>query len=75
MQKGALMADKKSSGKSVTQTFKQKAPKKNSVLFENNSRDALFQNVYLMRDGAKDALGIDNLDSVKEFEMTVTVKE
>ena len=55
----------------ATLKMKQKAPKKNSVLFESNDPKSLFQAVYLMRDGVKQHLGIDDLDKIQEIEITV----
>jgi hypothetical protein len=53
----------------------QKVPKKNSVLFECTEADGLFQNVYLMRLGASNRLGVKDLDSIKKIEVTVKVVE
>lgn len=59
-----------------TQTLLKKAPKKGSVLFEakTGESDPMFSAIYLLRAGAKKALGIDDLDSVNEIEVTVKVK-
>lgn len=57
--------------KEATLKLKQKAPKKNSVLFESTDPKSLFQAVYLMRDGAKQHLGIDDLDKIQEIELSV----
>jgi len=62
---------KTAEAKQVNLKMKQKAPKKNSVLFESNDPNSLFQAVYLMRDGAKKHLGIDDLDKIQEIEITV----
>jgi hypothetical protein len=63
----------KEAGKSAVIKMKMKAPKKNSVLFESGDPNSLFQSVYMMRDGAKKLLGVDDLDKVTEIEMTVKV--
>lgn len=62
--------------KTAVQVLSQKAPKKGSVLFEAKTGEPnpMFSALYLMRDGAKKMLGIDNLDSVTEIEITVSVK-
>ena len=62
---------KPANGNTAVIKMKQKAPKKGSVLFESNEPDSIFQAVYLMRSGAKKHLGIENLDSVQEIELTV----
>jgi hypothetical protein len=73
--KGEFLTMPKNSDPITTITMKQRAPKKNSVLFESTDPDSLFQNVYLMRRGASEKLGIKDLDVVKEIEITVKAKE
>jgi hypothetical protein len=65
------MAKAEAKVKEATLKMRQKAPKKNSVLFESNYPESLFQAVYLMRDGVKQHLGIDDLDKIQEIEITV----
>lgn len=67
------MAEKNKS-KTATFTMKQKAPKKNSVLFESTDPNSPLTNVYVMRTGASQALGISDLDNVKEIQFTLEAK-
>lgn len=59
--------------KTATFVMTQKAPKKNSVLFESKDQGALLQACYVMRDGAKEHFGINDLDAVKELTVTMAV--
>jgi hypothetical protein len=63
----------KENGKIITLKLQQDSPKKNSVLFKSTDPTAAFQSVYMMRDSAKNLLGIPDLDKVKEIEVTVKV--
>lgn len=57
------------------QILVQNSPKKGSVRFDAKSSDKhpLFQNLYLMRDSAKKLLGISDLDSADQIEVSVRV--
>jgi hypothetical protein len=60
----------KETAKTATQTFKLKAPKKHSNLFENSGPDPLFTGVYLMKTAATKLLGVE-ADKITEIEVTV----
>jgi len=64
----------KTAAKTATVIMKQKAPKKGSVLFESSDPDSPFTAVYLTRRGASEMMGIKDLDSVAEIEISVTPK-
>jgi len=59
----------------ATQILKHPKPVKHSVQFKASSKDKhpLFSSLYLMREGAKELLGVKALDEVEEIEITVRI--
>ena len=59
----------------ATQILVQNSPKKGSVRFDakESEKYPMFQSLYLMREGVKKALGIKDLDSADQIEVTVRV--
>lgn len=64
-----------SNGNGGKQILVQNSPKKHSVRFDAKDGDKhpLFSSLYMSRDGARKQLGIKDLDSASEIEVTVRV--